>query len=680
MKDQRIGNLMNIIKANGLTAKDGELLRHAIEHNLPPADAKLLNAYKQMQNFSDEDWKFLNEAGILKARRDHFVPHVFVDGPKVKTSPWALPPTDKTSAAFERKAGETWEEAKANGFEFDPNVFSAWATRTVENTRAYAGAQFMKSMVKTFGKMADEPGAEGYVPINLSGIKRAGHALDAELGQQFNQYVFHPVVAKRMSEAVTGLINDEATKDFFKAYDKVQGLWKASVTSMFPMFHGRNAIGNVFLHMMDLGLHSLNPILHGSAASMVAIDRKVGRLEEVAYGIGEAADKAKEELHDLLGKKVFTDATGTEWSFGELRETMRRKNIAFTHGNIGPLDIDPEERLGKLFPEQESKTKRMLRKTVPLTQDFKGFEIGRDVGTLIEEQARVLDFMANLKATGDPTLAAMRTKMFLFDYKNLTAFEKNVMRRLLPFYTFTRKNLEAQVRTLMTTPGRTALQVHGIQNLGDALSGAELTDEEKDALPDWIKSGAMILRKKNGESVEVIGSLGTPLEQPFSQFQPNILLGSVSPLLRVPVEQMSGYSFFQGKMLSDVTNAASYKSAPKAIKDFIGYTEVKGKKNGKDFTFYVSLRPERMNLVNNLPPTSRVLSTIKQVTNEDVSGSIRAWQQITGIRPYSFDLEQEAAKRERELKTKLETLLNKAGVTATFKRTFIPKEDKLETL
>jgi hypothetical protein len=127
-------------------------------------------------------------------------------------------------------------------------------------------------------------------------------------------------------------------------------------------------------------------------------------------------------------------------------------------------------------------------------------------------------------------------------------------------------------------------------------------------------------------------------------------------------------------MLSDVTNAAAYRSAPKAIKDFIGYTEVKGtRSDGTPFTWYVSMRPEAMNLVNNMPLGGRVLSSLKQMQSVDVSDQYKILQGLTGIRPYSFDVQQEALKKEKELKNKLEDLLTKAGVTAQFTRTYVPK-------
>jgi len=83
-----------------------------------------------------------------------------------------------------------------------------------------------------------------------------------------------------------------------------------------------------------------------------------------------------------------------------------------------------------------------------------------------------------------------------------------------------------------------------------------------------------------------------------------------------------------------------------------------------------------MNLLSNLPPTSRVLSTLKQVTNQDVAKEYRLLQFLFGIRPYTFDLEREERNREAENRKKLEDLLNKAGVIYKFEITGIPKEKK----
>lgn len=674
LSDNRLTQLSNIIRANKLNVNEAKMLMAAVEAGKLPMDARLANAYKQLTEFDKQDFDFLRESGIPISFLDKHTPHVLVDTP-VKNIPFKVGPSAKAGAAFERKLEGTIEELKEQGFEgFDDNLITAHAKRTLDNTRAGVSKQFLRSVSSKFGEPASQA-PEGWVKLSLDGISKEGKTALSVLGENSEELLFNPAVAKRINEFVGSVINDDATKDILKKFDSIQNLWKASVTSIFPAFHGRNAISNVFLHFMDLGVHSFDPRLHAMSAQILSDNFSYNKLQRAALGTGKVAEEAKGKLHDLMTKTVFTDATGYKWSFGELRNVIKNKNIAFNKNVVGAIDIrqGQDELIRALFPE--SQVKSVIKKIVPISQEFAPFRIGRAVGSQIEWQARLVDFLANLRNTGDVTLAAQRTKQFLFDYNNLTNFERQFMKRLIPFYTFTRKNLEVQVRGLLQTPGRTAAQVTILSNIGDVLSGGELTDKERDALPDWIKSGIGILKSKNGSTIEILGSLGTPIEQPFQAFQPNQFLGSISPLLRVPVEQASGYSFFHGKALSEVTNAGGFKRAPKVLKDFIGFTEITGKKkDGTTFTWSMSLRPERMNLILNLPPTSRVFSALKQMDTADISKQSKALQQLIGLRPFTFDLDQEAARREKELKGRVENILNKAGVLAKFERTFIPKQ------
>ena len=410
---------------------------------------------------------------------------------------------------------------------------------------------------------------------------------------------------------------------------------------------------------------------------MIYTDRKVFNLERKAMKEGAEGLAAREEMNKILLAPMFTDNTGITWTYGELRQLMQRKGIAFDPNHItGQLDVTTTGRIEKLFDSQDPFIKKAWKEANLFSMDNRIFKTGRHVSQMVEEQARVTNFVANLRATGDPFLAAQRTKMFLFDYGNLTNFEKTFLKRIMPFYTFTRKNLELQVKTLLTTPGRIEAEITGIQNLGDILSGdKKLTEEERAALPEWARYGINVLRDRRNSTVSMYTTLKTPIEQIFAQFQPNTLLGSISPLVRVPLEQLSGYSLYNGKMLSDVTNAAAFKRAPESVKRFIGYTEIKGTyKDGTPFVWYESLRPERMNLLLNLPPTTRVFSSLKQMDAVDVSEQDKILQQLTGIKPFTFDLAKEQAKRDKELAAKLTKLLDNANVVATFSKTYIPKE------
>lgn len=706
--DSRITNLTNVIKKFNLSVPEARLLTANVEAAQAPADARLAQAFKELQGVSPAQEASLKAAGIAVNHVDNHFPHMMVPT-KMSAIPARIPAAAKTGATMERTLKDTlfttdedklknlesivaggnkdkidaaMADAKNSGMEgFDDNFFTAHTARILENTQAETSSYMVKEMVRNMGDTSAAAKAAGWVPMDLKGVKD-------EIAKQFQlrgadgaEVLFHPAVAARASKLVTSMTNDEATSAVLKGYDSLQNYWKAAVTSIFPSFHGRNAFSNVLQSFMDIGYHALNPAIHGVAADMAYKNHQADTLAVKMLGDGPAADAAKDEYNTLMNSNYFKDIYGAHYTYGEMRQMVKNNGVAFTsRSGTDSADLLAGKGAGDhlLFPESElaGKVTKAVKTTLnPLSDKNALFNTGRKVGSALEDHSRLVHFVATLKGTGDASLAAKRTKQFLFDYNNMTNFERNVMRRLLPFYSYTRKNLEMQARGLLQTPGRTASIAQGLNTLGEVISGSnQLSQQEQDALPDWIKSGINILTAKNGENVTILSSLGTPLEQPFQALQANQLLGSLSPLIRVPVEQMSGYSFYQGKPLSEVTNATAYANAPQFIKQLIGYTVVNGhRSDGTPLTLNVSLNPSMMNLLNNLPPTARVLSAMKQVNAVDVSSQAKIMQQILGVKPYSFDLVQEQAKRQKELASQLQSLLTNAGVTAQFSKTFIPK-------
>lgn len=700
LQDTRVNKLVDIVKANNLSVPESRYLTAAVEAGKMPADERLANAYKQLLGFNQDEFNMLRQAGIPVSRLDNHVPHILV---KAKTGPIPFSPSGlstKVGAAVHRtlegpifttdaeKLGQMetavleknkaaydpmFQDMKNTGFEgFDDNIITALTKRSMDNVRGSTMRYFMQDLAQNFG--GDAALMEKWVPIKSAGLSGEAENLMSTVGKDGENLVYHPAIAEKVQNFMKAVGGDQATNDALKAFDSLQNFWKGSVTSIFPSFHGRNAISNVLLNMMDMGVHALNPRLHGLAGDMIYKDYKLAGLTRDAMKPG-ATEEAKNALEDMLKTPYFKDATGHQWTYGELRQVAKDHNIAFSRtSGVTSNDVaGGVQSMQKAIFATDSvvqKGKNAIGTAAKFGQEH--------IGSAVENQARLVNFLGNLRNTGDVTLAAQRTKQFLFDYNSLTGFERGVMRRIIPFYTFTRKNLELQVRGLLTTPGRTAAQLTALGNLGQTISGGQsLTDQEKAALPDWIKSGINILTKKNGETVNILSSLGTPIENPFQALQMNQLLGSVSPIIRVPVEQASGYSFFQGKPLSDVTNAAAFKNAPQALKDLIGFTTLNGKRSdGTPFTWYTSLDPSMMNLVLNLPPTTRVFSALKQMDAVDVSDQAKLVQQLIGSRVYSFDLVQEQAKRQKAMADQLQNLLTNAGVTAQFQTTYIPKATK----
>lgn len=576
-------------------------------------------------------------------------------------------------------AAKMLQDMKQAGFEiFDDNAITAMAARTLHNNKAISMRYFLRDLAENYGYLKDVAPKE-YARISSKAVDKAAEQVITMMGKE-GELVFHPAIAAYIEKFMGSVINDDATMGFLKAFDSVQNFWKATVTSIFPAFHGRNAISNVLNNYLDIGVAALDPRLHAISGQMIKLDHDYTKLARVAGN--------ESKMAEMMERVVFRDSTDYAWTFGELRQVLKNNGIAFTKmSNVNAADavLGSQGLVEPLFGAKNLKEivtgKGNLKAGQRVWEAAKTpFKFGQDViGAGIENQGKMVNFLANLRKTGDVTLASQRTKQFLFDYGNLTNFERTFLKRLIPFYTFTRKNLELQARAILGTPGRVSAELQAIGSIGELLSGGEkLTDEERNALPEWIKNSTAILTKKNGNQITMIGNLGTPLEGAFQSLQPNQFFGSLSPALRLPAEQGMGYSFFQGKPLSEVTNATAFKGkyVPRAIKEFIGYTEYEAtRSDGTKYTRSVSLRPERMNLILNLPPTSRVLTSLKQMQAVDVDAQYKILQGLTGIKPYAFDLERERQKKDRELRMKLEKLLNDAGEVAKFTRVFIPKEN-----
>lgn len=705
--DEAVNTVIEIAQANKLTSQEAELIANAIEHKLPLADSRLDNARQLIQRQLGRNLKNEQRAGIAVGDLPNYVPHILVDASAksipfkptgVRTSLGAskgrtiskvvsekgetsvgvgitermgLKSTDVANARDQfgnKMTGDLYTDAngvvyrgadatiseinEAFGKEFfDPNIVNAAAIRGVASARAISSREFLDDVGRKFGAVAEQA-PSGYVAVSakeLAGLK------------------FHPAIAEQIEKMGKYFVGDEATNNLLKAFDKAQNLWKASVTSLFPAFHGRNAISNVFLNFLDIGTAAASPARHKLATQLMLMNAQAKKLERTFLTGGDAAKTADTRLRGLLGQPVLTDDFGKVWSFGDIRKEVKERRVAFGDEYTGFLDIR-ETVADKLKSATGSKV-RKLNKINPLSQENVAFKAGRRVGNAIEQQARLLNFMTNLQKTGDVVLSAERTKQFLFDYTNLSDFEKNVMRRLIPFYTFTRKNLELQVTQLAKQPGKLAVQAKIVTSISKGMSGSQLSEDEWKALPNFLKEGLGIVINRDGDNVTIINSAGTPIESIFASLTPNAILGSLSPTIAVPMQVAIGKHFFFDKDLDDVNDATAYQNAPQFIKDYIGFT-VRKNKDGSNR--YVALNPTRLFILNNIPPSSRVVQTIGQLEAENVSGKLKVLRFITGLKPYGEDLELQEQIEEKKKIRALQDALEDAGVAPIFRRSFIP--------
>ncbi len=268
----------------------------------------------------------------------------------------------------------------------------------------------------------------------------------------------HPELIKEL-EGVVGRIAD---KDFLsnlnKAMDSWREFWKAHATTgllgALP-FAMRNARSNIYLMYTDG--YSFPEIL-GAMKRAKALEDKVrkiagtGRMSSKFIGT-HAEEVAREGLDAVLKREL----TGHEY---DIWKAASEKGI--TTSGLFPVEFsdDVYAQTRKITGQKEVLGRGgKARKVAHDVLSAKGAVAtkGRDFNQGIETNARLAHFMLGVDRYGNTTEAALRTKAILFDYNDLSQVEKEKLKRIIPFYTFMRKNLPLQLETLVKNPMRVAL-------------------------------------------------------------------------------------------------------------------------------------------------------------------------------------------------------------------------------
>ena len=188
---------------------------------------------------------------------------------------------------------------------------------------------------------------------------------------------------------------------------------------------------------------------------------------------------------------------------------------------------------------------------------------GMEVGQLFENHARLTLFIDGLEKGMSPEAAALRVQKFLFDYTEMSPFERSVLKLAIPFYAFSRKNLPLQIEMLAQRPWAQALPDKLQRSIQYGIN-EELTPQEESLLSPRIRD-AWPIKWKFGDKT-VISSLGTwnpiqelrdismvpkgqesevgPLKDLRGPF--TYLFSRAHPLLTRPLELIMNYSWWYG--------------------------------------------------------------------------------------------------------------------------------------
>lgn len=457
-------------------------------------------------------------------------------------------------------------------------------------------------------------------------------------------------------------------------FDAVTALFKRAVTGLFVPFHVRNFVSGMVQNFEIIGVSAFSGKAISAGQKLAwfqATGSKAPKGVMMVGGAEVSIQQVYKQFVDRFGSDSFyvndfetaIDA-GSQLRKAEkiLSKSAARSTLGFQSGNLLPL----------------------------VGQDAVPMRAARAIGQYIEHQQKATVYLLGISQGNTIEESLKLAERAGFDYRALTAFESQVMRRIIPFYSFTRKNIELQLSTLGENPQRinqilAFFANNPLQSVGLG-SDTDATPEEKNALPAYIRNSLGIKLADLPSGIkQYVSSFGTPVEQFTSLVNGNPILLAISmsnPLLKAPIELGIGKDSFRQQDIKEVYDAKEYSAAPQVIKDLLDIKEVQKdilRKNAKgklekvgERTVYMA-DPTKLLIARSLF-TSRGFSYFDQIFDGDINGLVKWVKLTTGIKPQQVDIEFQAAIKERDQRRAFEDLLIKAGEAAKFQNIHVPKE------
>lgn len=356
--------------------------------------------------------------------------------------------------------------------------------------------------------------------------------LGGTVGDALKANVIPADLARALVKQSEGWI-PEAAKPLADLWDKYQNLFKAGIYSLWPGGQVKNLISGEFESLMGQPGLLTGKVPFGSGSREIAgLLRRGPQSPEEMDLLKSAFERGvisgpQGEFSDLLGQR-FADVT---------QNPFRAVAPAGVLPAAGEFLAGAVREPGGLNPLSAEK--------------FAGYRAGRQLGANIEDYLRLSQFDDLIKKGYTPDAAAELVKKTQLDYESMSDFERQVMKRIAPFYTFTRKNVPKQIERALTEPAKSLMLTRPFGQSGE------------NYVPGQLAGGiAVPLGGTDAEGNQrYLSGLGLPFEEAYGRIQggtstPDMfwnsvrgLLASTNPLIKGAIENATGVSLSTGREL-----------------------------------------------------------------------------------------------------------------------------------
>lgn len=534
--EQALGQIKDLFK--GVPEGERQLITHSIEDGrdlsgMMSVTGKPMEEYRQTaKTIFDKIASTEEGMGILNPDKKlaNYVPHFYDSKDAIgikafkKERALSAPKLAEDASALDhvpvKTMDHTLKAAADAGLKPETDIVNLLGQRTIKSFREQAQVRFATAVENEFGIHL---GSGATKEFGASVAKKDTERLANKMGlvEGTSKYLsgkgiyFHPDVASVLNK-VGHYVNDPAAgSELGKMFDKVQQIWKLNMTALNPGHHVRNFAGDVFLNLED-GV--ANPLRYADSAKIL----NTWKDDPAAFTM-------------RVGDRTING--------GQIMDMFSAKGgkSGFFRTELTQSGIKPIEKIREMAETREDWT-RLAHFVDVLKKE------GKNVSSLDE-----LDKVASE--------AGRRVRKFNIDYGDLTPFERNTMKRIVPFYTWIRKNIPVQLETLAMNPGKIALIPKGLKALQGITgqTGMDPTFMGLNLTPKWLREMAGV--RVAGEGQGRNGLYWNPSVIPFSDISQyseggvsgilSSALGATNPLLRMGIEQATGKSLYSGGNLPD---------------------------------------------------------------------------------------------------------------------------------
>jgi hypothetical protein len=346
--------------------------------------------------------------------------------------------------------------------------------------------------------------------------------------------------------------------DWLKNYDKVIGGWKG-LTLITPGFHMNNYVGNMMnSYLVGMGVADQGIYTQRALLNMRKYDDLMKRVSDIATP-GEAIEQTMRRL-DAGDREIFESlynyyADGVSMKFSGVRD-------------IKPMVKTLEGGGQKNLYDKLIEANFNLSENADDLQRYALYQWGFDTE------------LAKLRKAGELSEEAMKIKArnaasntvfnSLFDYRNYTRFEQDVVKRLVPFYTFMKNNVVFQTMNILRNPGQYAKVGRAYNYYIDDIAGIGDND-----MPDYARDNMWLplpMTVNQGDK-QMISFLRTnmPLAE-YMEFVENPFKRGATSLafpIKIPLELGAGVDLFTGQKLREFPGEQSRLGSEEGVLPFL---------------------------------------------------------------------------------------------------------------